>query len=63
MWNTQVYDIKLKHINRGDEAREFLTKLLSTSKQVFGSDHNITKGIEADEKMTIEQMMCMYYRE
>jgi hypothetical protein len=37
--------MKLKHVNRGDEAREFLTK-----QHVFGSDHNITKGIEADEK-------------
>jgi hypothetical protein len=40
------YAINLRKANRGDEARELLTKLLATSKQVFGSDHNITKEIE-----------------
>jgi hypothetical protein len=40
------YAINLRKANRRDEARELLTKLLVTSKQVFGSDHNITKEIE-----------------
>ena len=40
------YAINLRKANRRDEARELLTKLLATSKQVFGSDHNITKEIE-----------------
>lgn len=35
---------QLRKANRGDEAIELLTKLLTTSIQVFGSDHNITKG-------------------
>jgi hypothetical protein len=41
------YAIDLLKANRGDEARELLTKLLTTSKQVFGSDHNNTKDIES----------------
>jgi hypothetical protein len=41
------YAAILQKSNRGDEARELLTKLLATSKQVFGSDHNITKDIES----------------
>lgn len=31
--------------SRWDEVMELLTKLLTTSKQVFGSDHKTTKGI------------------
>jgi hypothetical protein len=42
----KVHAISLKDANRGDEARELLTKLLATSKQVFGLHHNITKEIE-----------------
>jgi hypothetical protein len=41
------YALRLRKANRGDEARELLTKLLATSKQVFGSDHNITKSVES----------------
>jgi hypothetical protein len=41
------YAIYLQDANRRDEARELLMKLLSTSKQVFGSDHNITKSVES----------------
>jgi hypothetical protein len=41
------YAINLQDANRGEEARELLTKLLATSKQVFGSDHNITKSVES----------------
>jgi hypothetical protein len=37
----------LQKSNRREEARELLTKLLATSKQVFGSDHNITKQVES----------------
>jgi hypothetical protein len=39
------YAINLRKANRGDEARELLTKLLVTSKQVFGPHHNITKSV------------------
>jgi hypothetical protein len=39
------YAIELQNANRGGEANELLMKLLATSKQVFGSDHNITKEI------------------
>jgi hypothetical protein len=41
------YAINLCKANRGDEARELLTELFATSKQVFGSDHNITKEVES----------------
>jgi hypothetical protein len=47
------YAINLQKSNRGEEARELLTKLLATSKQVFGSDHNITKDIESELKQII----------
>jgi len=40
------YAIALQKANRGDEARELLTKLLSTSKQVLGPHHNTTKEVE-----------------
>ena len=39
------YAIDLHNANRETEARELLTKLLTTSKQVLGPDHNVTKGI------------------
>jgi hypothetical protein len=39
------YAINLHNANRGDEAMDLLTKLLATSKQVFGPDHNITKEV------------------
>jgi hypothetical protein len=41
------YAINLRKANRREEARELLLKLLSTSKRVFGSDHNITKSVES----------------
>jgi predicted nucleic acid-binding protein len=44
------YSINLQNANRWGEARELLTKLLATSKQVFGADHNITKSVEAAAK-------------
>jgi hypothetical protein len=37
----------LQKANRREEARELLMKLLATSKQVFGSDHNITQSAES----------------
>jgi hypothetical protein len=43
----KIYAINLRKANRGGEASELLKKLLATSKQVFGSDHNITKGVES----------------
>jgi hypothetical protein len=44
------YAINLQNADRWGEARELLTKLLATSKQVFGADHNITKSVEAAAK-------------
>jgi hypothetical protein len=46
----KCYAINLREANRGDEARDLLTKLLATSKQVFGSDHNITRSVESELK-------------
>jgi hypothetical protein len=43
----KIYAIDLQKANRREEARELLTKLLATSKQVLGSDHNITKQVES----------------
>ena len=42
----EYYAIELQRANRCDEARELLMKLLATSKQVLGPDHNVTKEIE-----------------
>jgi hypothetical protein len=43
------YAIHLRKANRGDEARELLTKLLATSKQVLGPHHSIkTKEVESE---------------
>ena len=44
----KIYAINLLKANRQEEARELLMKILATSKQVFGSDHNITKDIESE---------------
>jgi hypothetical protein len=41
------YAGELQIANRREEAKELLMKLLATSKQVFGSDHNITKSVES----------------
>ena len=49
----KIYARRLQNANRGEEARELLTKLLATSKQVFGSDHNITKSVESELKQII----------
>ena len=42
-----IYAHRLQKSNRRKDARELLMKLLATSKQVFGSDHNTTKEIES----------------
>jgi hypothetical protein len=42
------YAIDLCKASRRDEARELLTKLLATSKQVLGPCHNITKDVESE---------------
>jgi hypothetical protein len=49
----KIYALKLQKANRGEEARELLMKLLATSKQVFGSDHNFTKDIESELEQII----------
>jgi hypothetical protein len=41
------YAIDLHNANRGREARELLTKLLATSKQVLGPHHKTTKRVES----------------
>jgi len=41
------YAIELLNANRGGEARELLTKLLATSKQVLGPHHSTTKDVES----------------
>ena len=41
------YAIHLREANCGEEAMELLMKLLATSKQVLGPDHNITKEVES----------------
>jgi hypothetical protein len=43
----KVFACYLHKADRRDEARELLMKLLATSKQVFGSDHKITKEVES----------------
>jgi hypothetical protein len=43
----KTYALHLQKANRGGEASELLMKLLATSKQVFGSGHNITKQVES----------------
>jgi hypothetical protein len=43
----KIYAINLRKANRQEEARELLMKLLATSKQVFGSNHNITKSVKS----------------
>jgi hypothetical protein len=40
--------------NRGDEARDLLTKLLATSKQVLGPDHNVTKEVVSALKQVVD---------
>jgi hypothetical protein len=44
----KIYSIGLRKANRGDEARELLTKLLAVSKQVLGPDHKTTKGVKSE---------------
>jgi len=43
----KIYTLRLQDANRGDEARELLTKLLATSKRILGPDHNTTESVEA----------------
>ena len=43
----EKYAIELVKAFRGDEARELLTKLLATSKQVLGLHHETTKMVES----------------
>jgi hypothetical protein len=49
----KIYALRLQKSNRGDEARDLLTKLHATSKQVLGHHHNITKDIESKLKQII----------
>jgi hypothetical protein len=43
----KIYAMNLQDANRGEEARELLTRLLVTSKQVLGPHHNTTKDVES----------------
>jgi hypothetical protein len=47
------YALRLRKANRREEARELLMKLLTTSKQVFGSDHKITEKVESELKKVV----------
>jgi hypothetical protein len=47
------YAVYLRKSNRGGEAREFLTKLLATSKQILGPHHNTTKKVESELKNVV----------
>ena len=49
----EKYADALQKANRGDEARELLTKLLSTSKQVLGPHHNTTKELQSMLDMVV----------
>jgi hypothetical protein len=42
----KIYAIALWDAKRGEEARELLTKLLATSKQVLGPHHSTTKAVD-----------------
>jgi hypothetical protein len=53
----RIYAIYLQKANRGNEAMELLTKLLVTSKQEFGSDHNTTKSVESEMKLLLNEAM------
>ena len=46
--------LRLQKVDRGDEARELLTKLLATSKRVLGPNHNATKKVESELKQVVE---------
>ena len=48
------YALNLQDANRRDEARELLTKLLATSKQVFGPHHNTTKEVTSALTLVIK---------
>ena len=48
------YAVDLDTANRGGEARELLTKLLATSKQVLGPHHNKTKEVEKELKKVVD---------
>jgi len=48
------YAIDLRKANRETEARELLTKLLATSKQVLGPRHETTKEVESALKLVTE---------
>jgi hypothetical protein len=43
----KLYALRLQKANRREEASDLLMKLLATSQQVLGSDHNITKEAES----------------
>jgi hypothetical protein len=49
------YAYDLRKANRREEARELLMKLLTTSKQVLGPDHNTTKEV----KMALDELVVL----
>ena len=44
----KIYAVHLHNANRRGEARDLLTKLLITSKQVLGPQHNTTKRVKSE---------------
>ena len=49
------YALNLLIVNRGVNAMDLLTKLLATSKQVHGPNHNITKEVASELKRIVAQ--------
>jgi hypothetical protein len=54
------YAVDLQNVNREEEARELLTKLLAMSKQVLGPHHNTTKGIAATLKHVVAEREIVF---
>jgi hypothetical protein len=50
------YALRLRKANRREEARDLLTKFLSTSKQVLGPHHNTTEAVGLALMVITEQM-------
>jgi hypothetical protein len=52
------YAIALRDAKRGEEAMELLTKLIITSKQVLGPNHNTTKVVESLIECVNNESIC-----
>jgi mannose/fructose-specific phosphotransferase system component IIA len=52
------YAIALDQAHRAKEACDLFTKILATSKQVFGHHHNLTKDIESALELANDFKRC-----